>query len=71
MAQVKVPLNRIENGKALREMLAWFRNAKKNGFAERFDLLWEKARKAAEKAGYGPEDVDRLVADVRRAHGRA
>jgi hypothetical protein len=71
VAQVKIPLNRIENGKALREMLTWFRKTKKNGFAERFDLLWDEARKAAEKAGYGPEDVDRLVADARRAHGRA
>lgn len=71
MAQTKVPLSRIEDGKSLREMLAWYRKVKKAGFSERFDRLWEKARKAAEKSGYGPEDVDRLVADVRKADGRA
>ena len=70
MARTKVPLSSIEGGETIRQMLAWFRNLKKASSTDRFDQLWKKARKAAEKAGYGPEDVDRLIAEVRRANGR-
>ena len=71
MARTKVPLRQIENGEALREIISWFRKVKEAGFAERLDRIWQETRRAADKAGYGPEDVSRLIAEVRRGGAKA
>ncbi len=34
-------------------------------FAEQFDALWNRIGDRARRAGYGPDDVPRLVAEVR------
>ena len=70
MAQ-KLSLSQIESGAQLKELLAWFQKLKEVGFAEKLDSLWTKTRQAAEKSGYGPGDVDRLIAEVRKSNGRA
>ena len=31
-----------------------------------FDALWARLKAAARRAGYGPKDVDRLIAAVRK-----
>jgi len=51
------------------DIRAWL-EAKAQGsgaFAERFDALWERLRAQAEAAGYGAEEVARLIGEVRRA----
>jgi len=51
------------------DIRAWL-EAKAQGsgaFAKRFDALWERLRARAEAAGYGPDDVTRLIGEVRRA----
>jgi len=32
--------------------------------------LWPKLRSSAEKAGYGPDDVDAVIKEVRRKSGK-
>lgn len=67
----KVSLSQIESGAQLKELLAWFQKLKDAGFAEKIDSLWKETRQAAEKSGYGPGDVDRLIAAVRKNDSRA
>ncbi len=67
----KVSLSQIESGAQLKELLAWFQKLKAAGFAAKLDSLWKETRQAAEKSGYGPGDVDRLIAEVRKSNGRA
>lgn len=71
MAQSKVSLSRIEGGAQLKELLAWFQKLKEAGFAQRLEALWKESREAAERSGYGPGDIDRLIAEVRKGDGRA
>jgi len=57
------------------DIRAWL-EAKAQGqeaFAQRFDALWDRLRARAEAAGYGPDDVARLIGEVRQARraGRA
>jgi len=51
------------------DIRAWLeqRQQGRNAFAQRFDELWERLRRRAEAAGYRPEDVPRLVREVREA----
>lgn len=48
---------------------AWVeeRRQARETFAQRFDDLWGRLRQKAEQAGYGAEDVPRLIEEVRRA----
>jgi len=71
MARTKLNLDQIEQGEALREILSWFRKIKEAGFAEKLDALWKETRQAGDKAGYGPKDVERLIAEVRKGNGAA
>jgi hypothetical protein len=50
-----------------RDLLAWFKNFKDRGFAEKFDSLWKETSKAARRTGYKQADVNRLIAEVREA----
>lgn len=34
---------------------------------KQFDALWKRLREAARRAGYGKRDVERLIAEVRKA----
>jgi excisionase family DNA binding protein len=49
------------------DIMAWLGKRAEGGeaFAQRFDQLWERLRKQAERSGYGAEDMPRLVREVR------
>jgi len=51
------------------DIKAWTEERKRgqDSFAQRFDALWERLRQRAETAGYGAEDVARLIREVRQA----
>ena len=55
------------------ELRAWVqaRSPRSDRFGERFDALWERLRKRAEAAGYGPGDIPRLIREVRLSRVRA
>ncbi len=43
------------------------RSESREEFARRFESLMERIRQKAESAGYGPDDVPRLIEEVREA----
>lgn len=51
------------------DIRAWLEEQRRGSeaFAARFDALWERLRRKAEAAGYGPDDMPRLIHEVRRA----
>jgi excisionase family DNA binding protein len=51
------------------EIRAWLEAQRREGdaFAARFDALWERLRRRAVAAGHGPDDVPRLIREVRQA----
>ena len=69
MSHLRVRLSQVEDGKILKEIVCWFQRFKEAGFAEKLDALWKETHQAAESAGYGPDDVDRLIAEVRKRNG--
>jgi excisionase family DNA binding protein len=54
------------------DIRAWLEEQRRarDAWGERFDRLWERLRRKAEAAGYGPADVPRLIREVRRAQRR-
>lgn len=51
------------------DLRTWIRKhpQRQDALAKRFDELWDTLRQRAEAAGYGPDDVPRLIEEVRRA----
>jgi excisionase family DNA binding protein len=51
------------------EIRKWLeiRSESTEAFAKRFDDMWDRLRRKAEAAGYGPEDVERVIQEVREA----
>lgn len=45
--------------------VAIIRGITEKDLKERFSDLWERIREAAERAGYGRRDVNRLIAEAR------
>ena len=57
------------------DIRAWVegRERGEDDFARRFNALWERLRRQAEDTGHGPEEIPRLIREVREARrpGRA
>ena len=64
MPNPKIPLERIEGGQVLKQLVIWFRRSPQS-FAARLDTLRTRSRLAAKRAGISRRDVDRLITDVR------
>lgn len=45
--------------------VALLRTISENDLAFRIGPLWNRLRRAAERAGYGPDDVEKLIKQVR------
>jgi prevent-host-death family protein len=61
MSEKGGPVVILRNGKPV----AVVRSVSEKDFSLKMDSLWPRLRKAAEKSGYGPQDVDKLVESVR------
>ena len=64
MSTAKIPLEQIEQGRVLRQLIQWFKISPPS-FPTRFNALRSRSRHAAERAGIRPADINRLIADVR------
>lgn len=64
MVSTRVSLTQIEEGETLRELIRLYKE-NKSSFAQRFNLLRNKTKKAFEKSGYGSKDVNRLISEIR------
>lgn len=64
MPKTRIRLEEIEDGQTLKQMILWFRSSKRS-FSSRWNELRIRTRAAAKRAGIGPKDVDRLIAEVR------
>ena len=67
MPSSKIRLEQIENGRTLRQLVRWFKVAHlaMPPRANTLRTLRATSRRAAQRAGIGPQDIPRLIAEVR------
>jgi len=70
MAATKIRLEQIERGPVLKEIIRWYECTQRDA-ANRLDALRRRSRRAAQCAGIGPADIDRLIREVRADRGKA
>ncbi|MDP3723306.1 MAG: hypothetical protein Q8R91_07410 [Candidatus Omnitrophota bacterium] len=70
MPTTKIRLQQLEDGQILKQLVQWFKISHVE-FPERFNSLRVRTRRAVERAGLGPKDVDRLIAEVRSRRAKA
>jgi prevent-host-death family protein len=61
LSRKRGPVIITRNGKPV----ASLRTIGEDDFSVNAGSLWESVRKSAERSGYGPEDVDKLIYSVR------
>jgi prevent-host-death family protein len=61
LSKKKGPVIITRNGKPV----AFLRTIGEDDFSVNVSALWDRARTSAERSGYGPKDVDKLIASVR------
>lgn len=67
MPSSKIRLEQIKDGRTLKQLVRWFKVSHLTfpQRADAFESLRTRSRRAAERAGLGPQDIARLIADVR------